>query len=76
MKRLEVAKLFHGPFYMIICCEKDCTAKEILAFSNDVNPCGTTLGWSYILDYSWPKEPQRPVPCLDAPNRHHVMVGC
>jgi hypothetical protein len=76
MRRIEIATPFHGILYMIVCCEKDCTEKEILTFCNDENPCGTTRGWCYVLGPNWEKENQRPIQCLDDKRRIHVMVGC
>jgi hypothetical protein len=72
MDRIIITKPFLGIFNMQVCAVNDATEEEIIAFANDTNPSGTTLGWTHISYGS----KQEPVKCADDPNRIHYILVC
>ena len=61
---------------MRLCVPKDYTKKQIIAFAEAENPCGTTYGWHLQKDGDGPLmgDPAR-VPCGIRKNCVHVVVS-
>lgn len=64
-----------GALDMQVCCPKEWTDDEVLAFANKENPCGTTNGWFIRKEgdkglAGYPERNQ----CERIANRVHIML--
>ena len=75
MKRVVCTRLFCGICHMQVCAAADATDEEILEVCNLENPSGTGNGWSRVLRAA-DEHGEGPVPCLQNPERNHILVVC
>jgi len=63
-------------FNAIFCAPKDITDEELVKRANEIEPCGTTNGWSHVHRCDEKRPEANPVQCADDPNKMHFVISC
>lgn len=71
-----VTRPFIGLLYMQVCAHKDVPPPVAEDAANRENPSGTSGGWHIITEQNAETDEQKPVACVNDPDRLHYLLVC